>query len=194
MLKELILKNRSYRRFNQSQGIPRATLEALVELARLTPSAANKQPLKYFLSCAPETNALIFPTLAWAGYLPDWPGPSDGERPAAYIVMLGDKELASSFHFDDGIAAQTILLGAVEKGLGGCMIASIQRERLRDALQIPWQFEILLVLALGEPKENVVIEAIGPQGNVRYWRDTEGTHHVPKRDLKDLIINPDKND
>jgi nitroreductase len=188
MLRDLIVKNRSYRRFFQEQAVDIDTLRGLVELARLSPSAANLQPLKYILSCAPEKNALIFPHLAWAGYLKDWPGPCEGERPAAYIIILGDKRLSKSFGCDYGIAAQSILLGATEKGLGGCMIASIERAQLRKALDVPSDYEILLVLALGKPKETVAIETVGPAGDIKYWRDSEGVHHVPKRPLDEIII------
>ncbi len=188
MFKELVLKNRSYRRFQEQYTISRDLLEDLVDLARTTPSAGNKQPLKYFLSCDRETNSLIFPHLAWAGYLPDWPGPPEGERPSGYIIMLGDTVVSQGFNFDNGIAAQTILLGATEKGLGGCMILSVQREKLREALSIPARYEILLAMALGLPKETVVIEPMGPKGDVKYWRDREEIHHVPKRSLKEIIV------
>ncbi len=188
MLRDLVLKNRSYRRFYENSAVKLDVLKGLVDLARQTASSGNKQPLKYILSCEQSKNSQIFSTLAWAGYLKDWPGPEEGERPAAYIIMLGDKEVSAAFNFDNGIAAQTILLGAVDQGLGGCMIASIQRENLRDLLNIPSQYEILLVIALGKPKESVVIENIGTDGDVKYWRDKDKTHHVPKRLLKDIII------
>jgi len=188
MFADLVLKNRSYRRFYEDVPITLDTLRELVNLARLTPSARNMQPLKYVLCCDRETNAAIFSTLGWAGYLTDWPGPVEGERPAAYIVVLGDKTLSQSFGVDHGIAMQTILLAAVEKGLGGCMIGSIQREKLRQILNIPERFEILNVVALGKPKEVVVIDPVGPDGNIRYWRDAEGVHHVPKRPLSELIL------
>lgn len=188
MIRDLILKNRSYRRFHQGIDIKLETLKELVDLARLSASAANMQPLKYILSCQPEKNSLIFPHLAWAGYLINWPGPCEGERPSAYIIILGDTEIRQSFGCDHGIAAQSILLGATEKGLGGCMIASIQRQELRQALAIPPRYEILLVLALGTPKETVMIETIGPGGDTKYWRDSKGIHHVPKRALDDIII------
>ena len=188
MIGDLIVKNRSYRRFHQEVTIQIETLRELVDLARLSASAANKQPLKYILSCQPEKNALIFSHLGWAGYLKDWPGPGDGERPSAYIIVLGDTEISQSFGCDHGIAAQSILLGATEKGLGGCMIASVRRDELRQALQIPPHYEILLVLALGKPEETVVIETVGATGDVKYWRDSQGTHHVPKRLLDDIII------
>ena len=188
MIRDLILKNRSHRRFHQEAVIELETLRGLVDLARLSATGMNMQPLKYILSCEPQKNALIFPHLGWAGYLQDWSGPSEGERPSAYIIVLGDTEIKQSFAPDYGIAAQSILLGATEKGLGGCMIATIDRQGISQALGIPPRYEIVLVLALGKPKETVVIEKVGPTGETRYWRDSKGIHHVPKRALNDIII------
>jgi nitroreductase len=188
MIRDLVVATRSVRRFHQSTAVDLETLRQFVDLARLSASAANLQPLKYILSCDRERNALIFPLLAWAGYLKDWPGPVEGERPAAYIVILGDKDLRQSFDCDHGIAAQSILLGATERGLAGCIIASIQRRELREALAIPEHLEILLVLALGRAKEKVVIEPVGPEGDIKYWRDADGVHHVPKRALDEIVV------
>jgi nitroreductase len=189
MLKRLIRKNRSYRRFYEDKKIDLRTLRSLVNLARLSASSANLQPLRYLLSCTTEGNQKIFPYLKWAGYLKDWDGPVEGERPPAYIVILGDTKISKSFGYDAGIAAQSILLGATERGLGGCIIGSIEREKLRSSLKIPRHLEILLVIALGKPREKVVIETVGKDGDIRYWRDSKGIHHVPKRALKDIIIN-----
>lgn len=188
MLKELVTKTRSYRRFYQDVPVDIEALKDLVDLARLSASGRNLQPLKYLLSCDAARNALIFPHLAWAGYLKDWPGPEEGERPSAYIVMLGDKQLTQNFGVDPGIAAQSILLGATEKGLGGCIVGSIQRGPLQQALGIADRYDILYVLALGMPKELVEIEPLPDSGDIRYWRDAAGVHHVPKRALDDLII------
>ncbi len=188
MLEDLVRKNRSYRRFHQDVPVDIDTLRALVNLARLSASGSNLQPLKYILSCQPETNARIFPHTRWAGYLKDWPGPAEGERPSAYIVILGDTEIRKSFGCDHGIAAQSIMLGATERGLGGCMIGSIDKGGLRQVLDIPEQYEILLILALGKPKETVVLEEVGPDGDTKYYRDADGVHHVPKRSLDELIL------
>lgn len=188
MLKDLILKNRSYRRFDESKKISREDLLELVNLARLSPSAANRQPLKYYLSSDQQTNEKIFSTLAWAAYLKDWKGPVEGERPTAYIVILGDKNITENFNVDPGIAAQSILLGATEKGLGGCMFASVSRGKLRELLNIPSQYEILYVLALGHPAEKVQIEDIDESGDIKYWRDENQVHHVPKRSLSEIVI------
>ena len=188
ILRALILKNRSYRRFHQEVSIELETLRGLVDLARLSASGGNHQPLKYLLSCDPERNASIFSQLGWAAYLKDWPGPPEGERPSAYIILLGDRNIRESFGPDHGIAAQSILLGATERGLGGCIIATVRKGGLRQALNIPERYEILLVLALGKPKEIVVIEAVGPDEDIKYWRDDQGTHHVPKRSLDEIIL------
>jgi nitroreductase len=188
MITELVKENRSCRRFYEGHAVAPETLKEFVNLARMSASGANLQPLKYILSCDPQKNAEIFSCLAWAGYLKDWPGPEEGERPAAYIVVLGDPSISESAGCDHGIAAQTILLGAREKGLAGCMLGSIDRNALRDSLNIPSQFKILLVLAIGKPKEEVVLETVGADNSIRYWRDNEGVHHVPKRKLEDIIV------
>ncbi len=189
MIKDLILKNRSCRRFHENETVNRQTLLDLIDLARLSPSSANLQPLKYFISCDKETNALIFPHLGWAGYLSDWQGPEEGERPLAYIIILGDTTIKGRIDCDHGIAAQSILLGATEGGLAGCIIASIKRDELRKVLELPEHLQILLVLALGKPREKVVLEEVSADGNIEYWRDENGVHHVPKRALKDIVIN-----
>ena len=188
MIRDLVKKNRSYRRFHQDTKIELETLRELVDLGRLSASGANLQPLKYILSNDSEKNADIFKQLGWAGYLKDWPGPVEGERPSAYIIVLVDTRVSKTAGCDHGIACQSILLGAAEKGLGGCMIATIKKKELREILEISEDFEILLVVALGKPKETVVIEEVGPDGDIKYSRDSEQVHHVPKRKLDDIIV------
>jgi len=186
-LKDLFLKTRTCRRFDESHQIELSTLENLLELARLSSSGGNRQPLKYLLYNKPAQCEKIFPFLAWAGYFTEWPGPDKGERPSAYIIILGDKSISDNFGVDHGIAAHSILLGATHEGLGGCMIASIKREELCDELRIPDRFEVLLILAIGKPGEKIIIDEI-KNDEVKYWRDEHGVHHVPKRNLKDLIL------
>jgi nitroreductase len=188
MIKDLILANRSFRRFIESDRIDESVLRELVDLARCSASAGNLQPLKYMVFNTPEKNDLVFPALAWAGYLKEWGGPVEGERPSAYIVMLGDKRLSKNFDTDIGIFSQTMLLGAVEKGLGGCIVGSVNRPKVKELLNIADDYEILVVIALGKPKEQVVIEPMKKDGDIKYWNDAEGIHHVPKRSLEDLII------
>ncbi|MDX1777179.1 MAG: nitroreductase family protein, partial [Desulfobulbales bacterium] len=152
MLYKLISKTRTFRRFKEDEPIAMETLRYLVDLARLGGSARNMQPLKYVLVNVPALNARIFSHLAWAGYLQDWAGPKEGERPAAYIVCLLDTRLSGAADCDLGIATQNILLGACEKGLGGCRIASLS-PGLPDVLGLDEYLRILMVLALGRPVE-----------------------------------------
>jgi nitroreductase len=102
--------------------------------------------------------------------------------------MLEDKSLGKSMEIDQGIAAQSIFLGATEMGLGGCYIGNMKKDNLRKALNIDDNYDIALVIALGYTKEEVVIENINEEGDVKYWRDEKQVHHVPKRSLEQLIV------
>jgi nitroreductase len=187
-IRDLLARNRSFRRYDEQYRLQRSMLVDLVGLSRLCASSANRQPLRYLIACAPEETAKVFPHLRWAAALLGWPGPAEGERPAAYIIILGDTRIARNFDFDAGIAAQSMLLAAAEQGLGGCMVGSIDRDGLRAALRIPREYEIVLAVALGKPCETVVLEDAKSPDEVAYWRDAAGVHHVPKRPLGELLV------
>lgn len=188
MLKQLVQSCRSYRKFDHTATISMRALEELVELARLCPSAANKQPLRFILSTSKADNDAIFACLKWAAYLTDWKGPAPAEQPSAYIIMINTAKDWDFAKFDLGITAQTMLLGAVEKGLGGCMLGAIDREKLRAHFSVDPEFEISLVLALGKPVEDVRIVDVPQDGSIKYYRDEAGTHYVPKRNQEELIM------
>ncbi|HRW12930.1 MAG TPA: nitroreductase family protein [Syntrophomonas sp.] len=189
MMKELILKNRSYRRFQQERPVADEVLRELIDLARLSPTGHNRQALRYFISNQQDMNEKIYSCLAWAGYLKDWGGPPPGERPAAYIVMLKDGSVGAALTQDQGFAGQSILLGAVEKGLGGCFLVNVGKQQLTEFLALDEKYEIAAVIALGYPKEKVVLDPLELYGDVKYWRDDEQVHHVPKLSLDDIILN-----
>jgi nitroreductase len=185
MLKDLIVRNRSTRKYYQEVPVARETLLELIDLARLSPSGGNRQLLKYYISYEPERNALIYNQIGLGG------NPPEGERPSAYIIILNDTKLSTygSMEVDHGIAAQSILLGATEQGLGGCMVGMVSRKELQIVLNIPARYEILLVLAIGTPKEKFVFEPCELNGeNTRGWWDEQGVRHIPKRQLADIII------
>lgn len=188
MILDYVQKSRSYRRFYEEKEITIEQLKQLVNLARLSPSGANRQPLKYILCASSKKNQEIFDTLAWAGYLKDWDGPKEGERPSAYIIMLRDTTISKSMSHDEGICAQSIFLGATEMGFGGCFIGAINKLKLAKVLELDEKYEIALVIALGYPKEEVVLEELNSEGDIKYYRDENGIHHVPKRNLEDIII------
>ena len=159
-----------------------------MEYARLTPSAVNHQPLRYIVSCTPEWNSRVFDTLGWATYLSDWPGPEEGQRPTGYILIATDVSNKDKAKTDLGIAAQTILLGAVSKGFGGCMLGNIRRDELKERLSLSDNLYIMLVIALGKPSEKVVLEEISGEASIEYYRTSDGTHHVPKRAFQDILL------
>ena len=187
-VRDLLTQNRSYRRFRGGEPLNPRTLLELVELVRLCPSAANRQPLRFMIVCEPEAGARLFSHLRWAAELKNWPGPDETERPTGYIVILGDTRISQQYTVDAGIAAQSILLGAVERGLGGCMVGSIDRDALRRDFHVPQEYGICLVLALGVPDETVVLENAKDPTDVVYWRDQQGVHHVPKRTIDELLV------
>ncbi|MEI8186509.1 MAG: nitroreductase family protein [Chlorobiaceae bacterium] len=186
--RDLVTQSRSYRKFDSGVPVDENVVRDLVELACYVPSAKNLQSLKYIAVTEPLTAAALFPSLSWAGYLADWSGPTDAERPTAYIIMLGDLSIGTEFGCDSGIAAQTVLLGATASGIGGCIVASLDRQKIRQLLKIPDGYVILMVIALGKPVETVVIDQIAENESVRYFRDAHGIHHVPKRMLDDVLL------
>ncbi|TYT74916.1 nitroreductase family protein [Desulfobotulus mexicanus] len=188
MFRTLVEKSRSIRRFAEEEAITAATLEGLVELVRFTPSAGNLQALGYRLVVDVAEKEAVFSALGWAAYLKDWPGPAAGQRPAAYIVICGPVKGSAFLLCDLGIAAQTMALGAAEKGLGTCMLGSMDKKALRRVLHIPEELEVLLVLALGKPAETVVVDTMEEGDSVHYWRDETDVHHVPKRPLAKLLL------
>ena len=189
MLKDLVKQCRSYRRFYQDTAIPYSELADMVDTARLAASASNAQALKFKILCTPEECAGIFPYTAWAGALKDWDGPEEGERPSAYIVILCDLTVAKNKQWDEGIAAQTLMLAAAEKGYGGCMIGSCRRSEILSILKLnPENYSVGLVLALGKPKEEVRLVPVGDDGSTTYYRDENQVHYVPKRSLEDVLV------
>lgn len=188
-LRKLVEKCRSYRRFEENQRIGEKHLQELVDLARFTASTANSQALKYRIVFTEEECARLFPCIAWAGALPDWDGPEEGERPSGYILICCDQSLGKNKLWDDGITAQTMMLGAVEMGFGGCMIGSFQRKEAAEILGIDQEkYSLDLLLALGKPKEKVVIVPVKEDDSIRYYRDEEQVHYVPKRALEDVLL------
>jgi len=185
---ELIQETRTYRRFYEDRTVTADQLRTLVRYASLAPSGANRMPLKYIASTDSAVNSIIFANVTWAAYLPEWGGPKEGERPAAYLIMLRDTEISKTTATDEGIQAEAIMLGAVSMGLGGCIMGAVKRPELAAALHITAPYEIALVLALGIPKEKVIIEKIANDGSVKYWHDSANVNHVPKRSVEELLL------
>ena len=192
MLKDLVIKNRSYRGYDETRKVTREELLEFVNLTRYTASSVNAQPLKYHIACDPEEAAAIQKLTKWAAGLPQLDLPYPGTEPTGFVVICQDEGInASSTMFlrDIGAAAQTMLLAAVEKGLGGCMIGNFNKNELKALLHLPEKVEPNLIVAFGKPSEQVVLTDVGADGSTRYYRDETGTvHYVPKRALKDILL------
>lgn len=184
---DLVRSSRTFRRFDGAVPVGMETLDRMVDAARHTPSAMNKQPLRHVLVNDPAMCAKVFEGLAWAGYLKDWPGPAEGERPTAYVVICHDGEPGAWSKVDLGIVAQTMMLAARAEGFGGCMLGAIKKDVVGEAVGLPDGLEIMLVLALGKPAETVVVDDLEPGGDFKYWRADDDTHHVPKRGADELV-------
>ena len=188
---ELVYSNRSFRGFDPSVSVSREDLLYLVDLARVTASSVNKQPLKYYLAYDPDAVSMILAETRWAGALKDRRLPEPGKGPTAFIVICHDTSVAPeapTFLKDVGIVAQTMLLGASERGLGGCMIGNFHPEKLRETLSLDASMVPKLCVALGKPAETVVLTDVGPDGDTTYYRDESDVHHVPKRSLSDIVL------
>ena len=185
-LYDLIMKRRTIRKFKQDR-IGRSILEKLVNAARYAPSAANLQPLKYIIIDTPEKVGRVFDKVRWAGYIAPAGNPGEGEEPVAFIVILADTEIKKSdYELDIGAAAQNIFLSALEEGIGTCWMGAINRDEIRKILEIPERYIINTVIALGYAAESPVAEE--ENGSIKYYKDENGTLHVPKRKLGDIII------
>lgn len=188
-IEHLSRTTRSFRRFRESYPVTETLMTQWVNNARVTASAANKQPLRYRIVTDGDQCARVFETLSWAAALPDWDGPKEGERPTGYIVMAVDSKTFEGelWRFDAGIAAQTIMLASTEEGFGGCMILSFKRKQIKEILDMPEGLEPVLVLALGRPIEDVRL--VDTEGNdTTYYRNENQVHFVPKRRLEDVLF------
>jgi len=184
MIYEKIKSRRTIRKYAR-KDVPEEVLLKCVDAARLSPSGANRQPLKYIIVNDQELLKEVFSTLSWAGYLLDYK-PSEEEMPRAYIVILLDKSLRKNPGHDAGIAAMSVSIVAYDEGLGSCILGSVDREKLREVLNVPDGLDIVLVVALGYPVENPVVDKM-KDGDIKYWLDENGVLHVPKRNLKDIV-------
>lgn len=193
MLIDLVRKNRSYRGYDHSRTVSESELLQLVECARLCPSSVNIQPLKYYLACNEPIVSTIQKETKWAKGLPDMTLPHPGKEPTAFIVICQDTEIDANlnrYQKDVGIVAQTMLLAAVEMGLGGCMIGNFDAGSVQDVLKLDESLKSLLVVAIGKPDEEVIITDV-EDGKTGYYRDEEDRHYVPKRAIEDIIIKKD---
>lgn len=192
-LKNLMMSDRTVRRFRESERIPVETLEKVVELVRYCPSGRNAQPLRYVIVTSEDDKEKVYPLLKWAGYFSDWDGPEKGERPAAYIIQCLDTKYGNNCLCDDGLQLEAMTLGLRTLGIAGCIIKAFDSIKLHEELRVGERYLPRYVLAVGYPAENVELEDMdgSEDADFKYYRTPDGTHHVPKRPLSELILKVD---
>jgi nitroreductase len=185
---DVILSRRTIRKFRQ-KPVELSILKKLVNAGRLAPSAGNMQPLEYFIARDGKLKEKIFPHIKWARYIAPEGNPEKNEKPAAYIIILVNKDiyLPAYYQYDVGAGAQNITLAALEEGIGCCWIGSFNRKKIEGILKIPQKYSADLVLALGYPKESPECFDIDKGETIKYHKDSSGIIHVPKRKLEDII-------
>ena len=181
---DFIKTRRSIRLF-RPEPIDQSVLCKLLEVARCAPSAANRQPLEYIIVNEQTKIDRIFDQLAWAAYVQPKRNPPAEKRPVAYIVVLINKNLALEKYgnVDAAAAITTILLAAWAMKIGTCWLGSVNRKNVREILQIPNEYDIDSVVALGYPDEKPVMEDCRDD-SIKYYLDSEDTIHVPKRKIQ----------
>ena len=186
MINELLKITRSYRRYKEGEEISDTLLSEIAEAVRYAPSAANLQRARVAFVNESLQKQAVFETLGFAAYLKDWDGPKEGERPSAYAVIMTESEPDVNLAIDIGLAAEAMILAAREKGIGACLFRSFKRERLSEILKRDGYIPVL-VISLGYPAEDVVIDEV-KDGDIKYYRDEAGVHHVPKLPLSEILI------
>ena len=191
MLKDLVIKNRSYRGFDENYSFTREQLESYIDLTRYTASSVNAQPLKYKIVFKKNEVETVRPLTRWARALPDMVLPHPNMHATAFIIICQDTDISPNlarYQKDIGIVAQTITLAAVEDGLGGCMIGNFTPDEVKETLNLAENLTPMLIIALGKPAEEIVIKEIDNGESTKYYRDENDIHYVPKRKLKDILI------
>ena len=183
-LDTLLRRNRSYRGYDPSRVVTRDELMKLVEVTTLVPSGKNQQALRYRL-VTEEDSDKVLPLIRLGAALPELHLPFPGTEPRAFLVICSAVPENPVLDIDLGIAAQSLLLKAVEMGLSGIIIRAFDPARLQEALGLP--LTPLLVIAIGKGAENIFLKPVSAGESLTYYRK-DGVHFVPKLKAEDLVI------
>ena len=186
-IEDAIYKRRTIRSLKQ-EPTQTESFKKLIDYARVAPMARNVQGLEFIIIESSETREKLFKLIKFAGSLPeDQRTPEPGREPTAYIIILVNIEIKPSFFdFDIGAAVENILLGAIKYGIGSCWMANINARKIKSLLKVPDQYQVKHVISLGYPDEESFMEPY--KDSYKYWKNPDGTMHVPKRDLEDIIF------
>ncbi len=185
-LDTLLRKNRSHRAFDTSYTVAKRQLEAIVSVNDKLPSGRNAQTLRFRLLDAPGGGEDFCRFLHLGGYLPELHLPVPGTEPKAFIIVCSTEAESPIVNIDLGISLQSMALKAVEIGLNALIVKAFNRQEIKEALGLP--LDPLAVLAIGKGTERIVLDEVHTGSDLRYYRDADGTHHVPKIAVSELLI------
>ncbi|WP_072680941.1 nitroreductase family protein [Arcobacter sp. LA11] len=185
-LKTLIQDSRTTRRFKKDAIVNFEDLKEILDLARITSSAKNMQPIKYILVTNKDSVERLTQTAKWAAHLKDWEQKED-EKPSAFILMLNDQMIDGFPMFDAGASFTAISLAAKAKGLATCPMASIDKELCKELFVIPDCYDVMIGIAVGVGAENIKLVDT-KKLDTNYYRLEDETHCVPKRTLEQIIV------
>ena len=183
-LDTLLRRNRSYRGYDPSRVVSEEELRRIVEVSTLVPSGMNRQALRYRLVTAKESDKVLS-LIKLGAALPELHLPFPGTEPRAFIVICSTVPENPVIDMDLGIAAQSMLLKAVEMGLNGIFIRNFPPSALRETLALP--LDPLAVLAIGKGAEDIYLKPVSAGESLDYYR-RDGVHFVPKLRLVDLLL------
>ena len=181
----LLRRNRSYRGFDKSCPVTQAQLRRIAEVCTLVPSGRNQQVLRLKLLTRNNGADQMQGLYKLGAALPELHLPFPGTEPEAFIIICSTVEPDKWVHMDVGIAAQSMLLKAVEMGLGGICIGAFNKQALIETFALP--YEPVLMLAIGKPAEKIELLPVHAGEPLKYYREN-GIHYVPKIVANDLIL------
>ncbi|BEU88948.1 nitroreductase family protein [Selenomonas sp. TAMA-11512] len=186
-LHKLYIGCRSYRRFRQ-ESVPQEVLQEIADTARMRSCALNRQALRYLVISSPDMVKKLHPCFRWAAKLPKEIGtPTEAQRPTAYIVLLKPEKAHAFADIDAGIALDAMAITAWSHGVGSCILGSVNRKILSEAVKIPAGFDVQIVLALGYPDHKSTIVEAGTDDSLSYYVDEHRDYYVPKKSAAETI-------
>lgn len=182
-LLDIIRKRRTIRSFTKEPVITEK-LKLMIEMARLAPSGANLQPVKYICVNNKEYCDKLFPLTKWAGYTAPKGAPTKEDAPTAYIVVMIDEDIRKDGDNDAAYASENIILTAENEGISSCILGSINRVAIKELFGIKDNLRIHTVIALGYAKQSS--EIFDLEDSVKYYLDENNDFHVPKRKTEEI--------
>lgn len=183
---ETLASRRTYRRFAQTP-VPQDVVDDMIEAVRLSSCGANRQAVRLVIVNKPDDVARVQPLVKWAAYLPPEQGtPKADEQPTLFVAVVLDTSISGDLATDAGIALANLTLAAWDKGVGSCIMGSINRPKLTQMLGLSETEKLHVMVALGYPTHAARAVPMTEQTGVKYYLDENRDYCVPKRSKEEI--------